>query len=310
MELTLILSALFAVGIALAFLGVDLTITSRNNALEKRIDTYAPVAGTRQDQANQGGAGRIRSTRFGRQLQTELARADLPMTPAEYVLLNLLTILFGFLVGLYILASPLLALIGALLGLVSPRLYVLYLQSRRRRAFNSELPGALVLLSNTLRAGYGLSQAMETVSKEVAQPISVEFGRVNREVALGLPIQQALENLVRRNPSLDLELVVTAINVNHETGGNLSDVLDRIAGTVRDRIRIAAEIHTITSQQRMTAAILALLPPTVGLLVFVVNPSYIASLWESTCGLLLLGSGVILMSLGYLIIRRILAVKF
>jgi tight adherence protein B len=312
MDLNLLLSALLAVGVALAFLGLDLVVTARSANLHRSIDGYAafpPAQNVQGDQAKSGG-GRLQNTRLGSQIATELARADLPVTPSEYILTNMLIVLLGFVVGWALFRSPLLALLGAVVGLVAPRLYVRYLQHKRHLAFDSQLPGALVLLSNTLRAGHGLSQAIETVSKEVAPPISVEFARVTREVALGLPMQRALDNLVRRNPSLDLEMVITAINLNREIGGNLADVLDGIASTVRDRIRIAADIRAITSQQRFTAGVLTLLPPALGLIIFVINPEYIASLWQSTCGLMMLGLGVLMMFFGYLVVRRILAVKF
>ena len=127
-----------------------------------------------------------------------------------------------------------------------------FLQGRRLNAFNNQLGDTIVLLSNALRSGYSLLQSMETASRELSQPMAGELQRVTREVGLGLTIQDALANMMRRMPSDDLDLLITAINVQHEVGGNLAEILDTIAHTIRERIRIVGEIRTITAQQRLS----------------------------------------------------------
>lgn len=314
MESNLFIAAFFAVGVALMFLGLDLVLSGRIVVLENRLDGHAPLpaesitaAGTPQDAAQMRGVGRAS---WNRRLAAELARADLVITPREYGLATLLFATTGFLFGFAILKNPVIGLLGLVLGLVLPWLYVGYCKGKRANAFNDELESALTLLSNTLRSGYGLTQAIESVAKESAPPLSVEFARVVREVSLGLTVQDALTNMVRRNPSLDLEMVVTAIHVNYEAGGNLSEVLDRIAETIRDRVRMLREVRAITSQQRLSAVVLVLLSPIVSLIVFALSPGYIALLWQNTCGILMLVTAGSLLLLGLLVIRKILDFKY
>ncbi len=309
MNLNLVVSISVALSIALTFLGMDLIISARQIALKKRLgDLYVPE--TLDGRGSKSGAKAGAKAGFRQQLATELARADLPVTPQEYILATFLFGLLGGLLGYAPAHSMITALIGGLLGLVAPRFYVIYLQHKHIEAFNGELENMLVLVSNTLRSGFGLSQAFETVAKESAPPLSTEFMRVIREVALGISMQEALANLLRRNPSDDLDLVITAINVNHEVGGSLSEVLDRIASTIRDRVRLAAEINAITSMQRFSAWVLIIMPIVLAVVIYFMNPGYISLLWEGTCGFALLGSWLVLMIIGVLIIRKLLQFRY
>jgi tight adherence protein B len=140
--------------------------------------------------------------------------------------------------------------------------------------------------------------------------MSEEFGRVVHEYGLGVPLEAALGNLLKRNPSTDLDLTITTINVSHATGGKLAEVLDKIAGTIRDRMRVASEIRAMTSQQRLSALILTFLPAVVGLIVFAMNPDYLAPLWQSSCGLALLGAGVLLVIMGNIVIKRVIEIQY
>jgi len=314
-ELNLFFSILFAVGLLFVFLGLDLVITSRTIPLDKRIDTYKQAtdnsvpAPKTPDKKTRWGGWTPQSWQKG--LADELARANLPLTINEYLSLNTLTTMLGLLVGLALFREALIfILVSGLIGFVAPRWYLRYLQSKRISAFNDQIAGVLTLMANALRSGYGLSQAIETVANESAPPSSIEFKRVIREVAIGLPMETALDNLVRRNPSLDLELVVMAIRINRQSGGNLSEVLDQIASTIRDRVRLEGELDAITAQQRFTALVLTALPPGLMALIYVISPDYISQLWQNTCGLAMLGTGGLLMLIGYLIIRRILVLKF
>ncbi len=309
MNPNLFISILLALGVALAFLGMTLIISARQVALKKRLGDYkVPESlewqGTKKTEAKAGAGG------MGRQLATELARADLPVTPQEYVIATFLFGLLGALLGFAPAHNMIAALIGFFLGLFAPRLYVVYLQHKHIEAFNGELENMLVLVSNTLRSGYGLSQAFETVAKESAPPLATEFMRLIREIALGVSTQEALANLLRRNPSDDLDLVITAINVNHEVGGNLSEVLDQIASTIRERVRLAAEINAITSMQRFSAWVLIVMPIVLAVVIYFMNPGYISLLWQGTCGFALLAAWIVLMIIGVLIIRRLLQFRY
>ncbi len=313
MDTNLLIAAFFALGIALLFLGLDLIISGRAAVLQNRIGTFAVLPKEPKEQPSKpagDAAGKKPRFDWNRALATELARADLPITPSEYLVATTLFAFLGLLLGLLLLGNPILGLIGLVAGLIGPRLYVSYLQRKRAQAFDGELEGALTMLANTLRSGAGLTQAMDSVAKEFAPPLSTEFGRVVREVALGLSLDEALGNLVRRNTSLDLEMIVTAINVNHEVGGNLAEVLDQISQTIRDRVRLAGEVRSITAQQRLTAIVLILLPIGMTLVVYMMNPDYMSLLWQSSCGLMMVAVGVASMLIGIVVIRRILVLKY
>ena len=158
------------------------------------------------------------------------------------------------------LGNPLALLVGALIGFILPRFWLGRRKSGRLNAFNKQLPDTITLIANALRAGSSFLQAMELVVRESRPPISAEFGRVIREVNLGLPFEHALENMVRRVQSDDLELMATAISIQHQVGGNLAEILDSIAYTIRERIRIKGEIRTLTAQQRLSGYVVAVLP--------------------------------------------------
>lgn len=250
------------------------------------------------------------AARAGGNISTDLARADLKLTASEFALFNVASILIGFLFGLLIFRGNLiLAVLGAVAGFYFPRWYVSFLQRKRLNAFNAQLSDTIILLSNSLRSGYSLLQSMETVSKELPPPMSVEFARVTREIGLGLNIQESLANLLRRIPSDDLDLMITAINVQHEVGGNLAEILDTIAFTIRERVRIVGEIRSITAQQRLSATILSLLPLLLGLVLYALNPSYISGLWSNMCGWVMMITGGILILIGYLVIRKIVDIE-
>ena len=163
-------------------------------------------------------------------------------------------------------------LVGAIIGFILPRWYVRRRQGKRLNPFNKQLPDTITLIANALRAGSSFLQAIELVVREARPPISTEFGRVIREVNLGLPFEQALENLVRRVKSDDLELMVTAISIQYQVGGNLAEILDSIAFTIRERVRIKGEIRTLTAQQRMSGYVVGFLPIGLAGFLFVIAP--------------------------------------
>jgi tight adherence protein B len=245
---------------------------------------------------------------FGERIATELARADLKLTVAEYFLFNVASMLIGFLIGL-LLFRNILAIVGGLLGFYIPRLYVKMRQRRRLIAFNNQLGDTITLLANSLRSGYSLLQSMETVAKELAPPVSEEFGRVVREIGLGLSNEEALNNLLRRVNSDDLDLMITAINVHHEVGGNLAEILETIGHTIRERVRIKGEIRTITAGQRFSGYVIAFLPFGLGAFLFIVNREYMSVLFTDQCGLAMLIAAAMGMVTGFFIIRRIVAIE-
>lgn len=298
------------VGASLVFRGKSFEIAGRMDQLLPLRLPRATVAPSPPARQRNGRLSRFLSIGTGPDLAGELARADLHLTPPEYVLINLLSIVVGFVLAYVVFhENLLLALGGAVVGIYAPRGIVHHLQRKRLNEFNGQLGDTIVLLANSLRSGYSLLQSMETVTKELAPPVSVEFARVTREVGLGLTIREALANLLRRIPSDDLDFMITAVNIHQEVGGNLAEILDVIAHTIRERVRIMGEIRAITAQQRLSALVLSLLPVLLGLALYALNPEYISDLWHYTCGLLMLLVGGTLIILGYLLIRRIAAIE-
>ena len=211
-------------------------------------------------------------------LSTHLARADLKLTVGEFLALQLIAALGLGVVGYFAFSTIVLGLLTAVIGWFAPRWYVSMRQGARLKAFNNELGDALNLMVNGLRSGYSVLQAMEAVAREMPSPISVEFARVVQEVQLGISVEQALANMLRRINSDDLDLVVTAINVQREVGGNLAEILDVISFTIRERVRIKGEINTLTAQGRYSGYVISLLPIGLTLILFCLNRSYISRL--------------------------------
>lgn len=224
---------------------------------------------------------RVEKTSFGDRVARELARADLKFKVAEYFVLIAFSILItGLLAWLLGSRHPVSALLGAVGGAFAPRFYVKYQQKQRLRKFNEQLSDMLNLMVNGLRAGYSTMQAMEAISKELPSPICDEFRRVVQEMQIGIPMETALENLLRRIPSEDLDFVVTAVNVQREVGGNLSEILDNISFTIRERVRIKGEVRVLTSQVRTSGSVLSLIPFFLTLILWFLNPDYLLSVTE------------------------------
>ena len=182
------------------------------------------------------------------------------------------------------LGTPIALVIGLVVGFLLPRRWLARRRASRLNAFNKQLPDTITLIANGLRAGSSFLQAIEMVVREVHPPASVEFGRVVREVNLGLAFDVALENMVRRVRSDDLELMATAINIQHQVGGNLAEILDSIAFTIRERVRIKGEIRTLTAQQRLSGYVVALMPIALMGLLFVIAPGFMQPMFENPPG--------------------------
>ena len=313
-EVVMTISGLAFLSIFLMFFGLDRVISGESHTIEDRLDRYAnrlvqeqndPVAKPKRGLF--GGLNRLSSSRgWNKQLATDLTRADIKLTPSEFISINLVVVMTMALVAFFLGRGNLIfAVLGALVGFYLPRLYVRQMQSRRLNAFNNQLSDTLILLSNSLRAGYSLLQAMETAAHELPPPISTEFARIVREIGLGLTIQEALAHCVERIPSEDLDFVVTAINVQHETGGNLAEILDTISHTIRERVRIKGQIKAMTATQRLSGNVVALLPIALGVFMFIFNPGYLSKMWQESCGIMMLIFGMVTITIGYFAIQKI-----
>ena len=268
-----------AVALLMLLVGVVITATSERTLVEQRLGRYledeVQTKATRGDKASPVGDWlntRLEKSSWGGSISRELARADLKLKPGEYLALMVIFAMGVGFVSWYIFGrSIIFAIPGAFVGSMLPRFYVRRQQGQRLIRFNNQLADMLNLMVNGLRAGYSSMQAMEAVSREMPPPISDEFRRVVQELQLGLSMERALDNLLRRIPSDDLDLVVAAMNVQREVGGNLAEILDTISHTIRERVRIKGEIRVLTSQVLYSGRFLAMMPILISLAMFALN---------------------------------------
>jgi tight adherence protein B len=303
--------------ILLLFVGLGRLISSRSRVITRLGDVTAVVSEERGKKAARGERPMpevvvsldraITRQSFGKRVATDLARANIKLTVAEFLLLSGAVIVVGGLVGAVLVRQLWIigAVGGALLGFVLPRVFLRLRQSRRLHAFDDQLGDTITLLANSLRSGYSLLQSMEMVARELPPPMNEEFQRVTREIGLGLSTQEALNNLLRRIQSDDLDMMITAINIHHEVGGNLAEILDTIGHTIRERVRIKGEIRTLTAMARYSGYLVSILPVAVAGLLFVMNADYMSRLWEDPCGMQMIVLAVIGMAAGWVIIRRV-----
>jgi tight adherence protein B len=250
---------------------------------------------------------RVANSSLGDRVARELARADMKFKVAEYFSLVFISTFAVAVIAYLIQPFPASLAIGALIGFFAPRFYVRRQQAVRLTKFNDQLADMLNLMVNGLRAGYSTMQAMEAVSRELPSPISDEFRRVVQEMQIGIPMDKSLENLLRRIPSEDLDFVVTAINVQRQVGGNLSEILDTISFTIRERVRIKGEIRVMTAQVRTSGAVLALIPVFLAIALWFVSPEYIGSFFDNgpVCGWSAVGTIVGMIVAGYFVMMKI-----
>jgi len=274
--------------IILLIIGVVVSSNSERVLVEKRLAQYLDddekQSASRQPQNSmlvEWVSKRVEKTSFGDRVARSLSRADLKFKVGEYFVLILVTILLGGLVAWFLgNQHPVSAAIGSIAGAFAPGMYVRSQQKKRLQKFNDQLSDMLNLMVNGLRAGYSTMQAMEAISKELPPPICDEFRRVIQEMQIGIPMETALENLLRRIPSEDLDFVVTAINVQREVGGNLSEILDNISFTIRERVRIKGEVRVLTSQVRTSGSVLSMIPFFLVLVLWFLNPEYLLSMTD------------------------------
>lgn len=317
-DMTLILIIGGALAVLLLIVGIIVSVTSERSLVEERlgryVDTPRPSRDQREVQApvTEWLNKQVAGSSFGDNLARELARADLKLKAGEYIALMIISgVLVGVLIYFITDRSLLVAMAGFAVGLFLPRFYVKSQQSRRLIRFNEQLADMLNLMVNGLRAGYSTMQAMESISKEMPTPICDEFRRVVQEMQLGVPMQQSLENLLRRIPSDDLDLVVTAINVQREVGGNLAEILDTISYTIRERVRIKGEIRVLTTQVMYSGRFLAMMPLFVMGILYLLNRSYMMEFFNPAnnanlpCGYIALVCAAILIISGYVAMNKI-----
>ena len=303
----------------LLIVGVVITVSGERSLVEDRLGQFLEDEQTKEAQEEASRSivtewvnRRVASSSRGDVIARELARADLKFKVAEYYALIFISSLGGGVIAFLLQSHPVSFLIGAIAGFFAPRFYVKRQQAVRVRKFDDQLGDMLNLMTNGLRAGYSTMQAMEAVSRELPAPISDEFRRVVQEIQIGIPMEKALENVLRRIPSEDLDFVVTAINVQREVGGNLSEILDTISFTIRERVRIKGEIRVMTANVRASGAILSMIPLGLGLALWFISPDYIGTFFapndvvpQPACGIVAVAVIIGMILAGYFVMMKI-----
>lgn len=242
-------------------------------------------------------------------IEDRLDRAGVVWRPSEFVAACAATVVALAVAG-WLAFGPLGAAGGIVVAVAVPFIVLKALEARRMREFESQLPDALMLMSSSLRSGYGILRAMQAVRDEMKPPIALEFGRTLDETNVGVTTPDALRHLVRRAPLPDLDIAVTAILIQLETGGNLAEIMEIVAATVRERQRIRAEVNTLTAEGRMSGVILFVLPLAMALILTLLNRPYMSALLTTSLGHILIGAAVVLQILGGLVINRMLQIDF
>lgn len=252
---------------------------------------------------------KIEERGYTERIELELQKADLPLRGYEFIFI-LIGMTTGAIFLLFLWNRNIISMVVAgLLGFFGPLLLVKLKQQKRVHKFNAQIGDSLVLISNSLKAGYGFMQAVEMVAKEMTPPIQSEFARVMQEINLGTTTEEALIRMTTRVNSKDMDLVITAMLIQRQIGGNLSEILDNISHTIRERVRIAGEVKTLTAQGRLSGFIIGALPLGLGMLLLMINPQYMMDLFTDPRGQFMIGYAVVAEVIAILIIKKIITIK-
>ncbi|MFQ5434414.1 MAG: type II secretion system F family protein [Anaerolineae bacterium] len=324
--LLLFLLLLMVLGAVIAFV-----VTRRSSDVDERLEQFVGVETTldipddfQDERSGPDTADRLDKLLSGQAffgpIKDRISKADVKLRVSEYfVAMGLAGLATAGLAFVLINHNVVVLVVAFVVGMRIPKIYINFAAKKRMRMFDNQLGDTLNLWVNALRSGYSVLQAMETIATELPPPVSKEFERVVQEVRLGLSMTQSLDNMYNRVPSEDLDLVITAVNIQREVGGNLAEVLDTISFTIRERVRIKGEIRTLTAQGRASGWIISILPVVLGLLLYIINPIYVSELWVKEdpfiipnvvpCGWLVLGLGGIMIGSGAFAISKIVDIE-
>ena len=304
---------------ALAMLVVNVD-RSHTSALEQRL-ARVTGAGPEPDATREVGRdpGLVRDvvTLTGRmadriglleRVEQRLVQADLPLRAPEAIAIATGVMALAFLVSLLVL-GPVAAVLVAGIAAVGPFMYLEFRRKKRLRRFEEQLPNTLNLLSGSLRAGFSFIQGLEAVAEEASEPTRRELQRVFGEARLGRPVEDALADTAERMHSVDLEWAVMAIRIQREVGGNLAELLDTVAHTMTDRERLRHEVAALTAEGRMSAWVLGVFPPAFGVILYLLQPSYMAALLHDPIGLMALAVSAVMAVLGFVWLRKIMRIE-
>ena len=298
------------------FLGIYSLLFSRKLKVANRLEVYLSDEedATGQDDVSLkefilnliGSAGKAVSRKsYMEDKKKKLLQAYIFMRVEEFLALSILVaVALGFL--LYLITKMwFIGLAGFLLGFRIPEIFVNSTKQKRMKQLNSQLPESLTIVSNGLRAGFSFTQAMNVAALEMESPIRDEFLRIIRDNSIGKTLDEALMDFSNRTDDEDIDMFVTALIIQRKVGGNLAEVLDTIAATIRDRMRIRGEVRTLTAQSKISAIIISMLPFGIAIFLLAVNPEYIMELFQSTVGIILVLAAVFFQIVGAFIMMRL-----
>jgi tight adherence protein B len=254
--------------------------------------------------------GRYTPRKWAEKIDRELHTSGIALTGGEFIILQLFLVILLFLVALALLQVSLVVIILPLLSIILPQLYISHRRNKKMRLFNNQLADVLLTLANSLKAGFSLFQAMEMASQEMPDPISSELRITLKEMTYGQSTETALLNFSKRLESKDLDLMITAILIQRQIGGNLAEILLNIHETIQQRLRIQGEVKTLTAQGRLSGYIIGALPIFIGLAITLIHPAYLAALFNSSLGLTMIAFGITLQFIGFIVIRKIINIKY
>lgn len=282
---------------------------------KKRIAVEARLNSIRTDRVRQksGSAGkksRLSFLHISQSMKADMNLAGIQLTPEEFVLLWIFIAFAPAALSSAVWPSMLRSVILVLTGVALPQIYLKIKISKRRALFERQLGDALMVLSNALRAGFSFQQALANAAEDLADPIGGEFRTACRELKLGMDVESTLSKVADRMASNDLRLITTAVVVQQQVGGNLSEILDTISQTIRDRLAIKRSIKTLTAQGRISGKIIGGIPMILLLMISMINPTYMTPLFETAVGKLMLAFGFVMEYVGFLVIGKIVNLKF
>ena len=253
----------------------------------------------------QDGGRLLSNIRHARGLDLRMQKAGIPLLGTEFLVLVVFSMAVAFVVGYFVSLQLLVGVLVAVGVAMAEWIYVLIRIDRRESAFTNQLGDCLTMVANAMRAGFSFLQAMDLISKEMEPPISDEFRHVMRDINLGASLERALEDMDRRVNSPDYSLVVTAVLIQQQVGGDLAHILDTISETIQDRIRMRREVKTLTAQGRMSGWVLVALPLFTGLLINFISPGYMEPLLKEKAGQIAICLAIVMDIIGYLVIQKI-----
>ena len=294
------------------------TVLQGTNSVNERLETYAMIPEIGQNTGGERRKARLIRYRLrlnnmlsvfaSEKLSLQLSSANWPISETEFVLIRIWLIMVALIGGWLLFRTPISGIGFALIAYLLPGFLLQRAIHKRQSDFQRQLVDVLILVNGAVGAGYSLLQSLDVVVQEMRAPASEEFRRVRREIGLGLPMNQALENLHQRMQSDDLYLVITAININSQVGGSLTTMLSAVTETIRERIRLFGEIRAITSQQRYSSYILTMLPFLIVGALFIMSPDYIKKLFEPGITLCFPIGAIIFVLLGNIVVQRLIKI--